>query len=184
MVATRLITAEDLEAMGSEAEKRYELIDGILVAVEGVGGRHGGINIELASNLRNHIRPRKLGWLFSADTRFLIQRNPDLVQMPDISFIRADRIPPQGLWEGIIPIAPDMATEIASPGDTGAEVRRKIQRFLDAGTRLAWIVWPRQRAVSVLRPGQPEMWLTEDDELDGGDVIPGFKLPIASIFID
>jgi Uma2 family endonuclease len=184
MVATRLMTAEDLEAMGPEAEKRFELIDGALVEVEGVGGRHGGINTDLASNLNNHVRPRKLGRVLSADTRFVIKRDPDLVQMPDVSFIRAERIPSQGLWEGIVPIPPDLAAEIASPGDTGAEVRRKAQRYLDAGVRLVWIIWPRQRAVSVLRPGQPEMWLTEDGELDGGDVIPGFRLPVASIFID
>jgi Uma2 family endonuclease len=184
MVATRLMTAEDLEAMGAEAEKRYELIDGVLVEVEGVGGRHGGMNIEIASELRNFTRLRKLGRVFSADTRFIIRRDPDVVLMPDVSFIRADRIPPDGLWERTVPIPPDLATEIASPNDTMAEVRRKAQRYLDAGVPLVWIVWPRRRAVSVLRPGQPELLLTEDGELDGSDVIPGFRLPVAAIFAD
>jgi Uma2 family endonuclease len=184
MVATRLMTAEDLEAMGPEAEKRYEIIDGVLAEVEGVGGRHGGINTEIVYALHSFTRPRKLGRVFSADTRFILRRNPDLVQMPDVSFIRAERIPPEGLWERTVPIPPDFATEIASPNDTAAEVRRKAQRLLDAGVRLVWIVWPRRREVSVLRSDQPEVVLREGDELDGGDVIPGFRLPVASIFAD
>jgi Uma2 family endonuclease len=184
MVATRLMTAEDLEAMGSAAEKRYELIDGVLVEVEGVGGRHGGINTEIVFALRLASDNGRLGRVFSADTRFVIKRHPDIVQMPDVSFIRAERLPAVGLWEGIVPIVPDLAVEIASPSDSGAEVRRKAQRYLDANVPLVWIVWPRQRAVSVLRPGQPERLLTEHDELDGGDVIDGFRLPVATIFVD
>ena len=184
MVATRLMTAEDLEAMGPKAEKRFELIDGVLVEADGVGGRHGGVNTDIVFALTGYTRPRKLGRVFSADTRFILHRDPDLVQMPDVSFIRAERIPPGGLWESSIPIPPDLATEIASPNDTAAEVRRKAHRYLDAGVRLVWIVWPERRAVSVFRAGEAELWLTENDELDGGDVIPGFRLPIASIFAD
>jgi Uma2 family endonuclease len=178
------MTAEGLEAMGSAAEKRYELIDGVLVEVEGAGARQGAINTEFASELHGFTRPRKLGRVFSADTRFVIKRDPDIVQMPDISFVRTERLPVDGLWEGIVPIVPDLAVEIASPSDSGAEVRRKAQRYLDANVPLVWIVWPRQRAVSVLRPGQPERLLTEHDELDGGDVIDGFRLPVATIFVD
>jgi Uma2 family endonuclease len=63
-------------------------------------------------------------------------------------------------------------------------VRRKAALYLDHGVRLVWIVLPRQRTVSVLLPGQPERVLHERDELDGGDVIPGFRLPVASIFAD
>jgi len=184
MVATRLLTAEDLEAMGPEAEKRYELIDGVLVEVEGVGGRHGGINSEIVSALHVFTRSRRLGRVLSADTRFILGRDPDLVLMPDVSFIRAERIPAGGLWDRMVPVPPDFATEIASPNDTGAEVRRKAQRYLDAGVRLVWIVWPRRHEVSVFRPGQPEAVFREGDELAGGDVIPEFRLAVAAIFAD
>jgi hypothetical protein len=49
---------------------------------------------------------------------------------------------------------------------------------------MVWLVWPRRRTVSVLRPGQPEIELTENDELDGLDVVPGFRLPVAALFVD
>lgn len=182
MVATRLMTAEDLEAMGSEAEKRFEIIDGVLVEVEGMGGRHGKVNTRIVVDLGGFVLSHELGELFSADTRFKIKHDPDVVVMPDISFIRADRLPPGEIWDQTVPIPPDFATEIASPNDTDAAVRRKAQRLLDAGVRLVWIVWPRRQEVSVLWPDHPEVVFGLGDELDGGDVIPGYRLPVATIF--
>jgi Uma2 family endonuclease len=184
MVTTRLFTAEDLDAMGPEAEKRYELIDGMLVEVEGMGGRHGTMCTEIVTELRLFTRERKLGRVFTEGTRFRIAQDPDVVLMPDVSFVRSDRIPREGIWERTVPIPPDFAAEIASPNDTMAEVRRKAQRYLDAGVLLVWIVWPGRREVSVIRPGQPEVVLDEDEVLDGGDVIPGFRLPVSAIFAD
>jgi Uma2 family endonuclease len=184
MVATRLFTAEHLEAFTENEEKLYEVIDGVLVRNEGVGGRHGNMSVEVGSEIHSFTRPRRLGRVFGADTRFILRRDPDLVLIPDVAFIRAERIPPDGLWERIIPIPPDFALEIASPTDTMSAVRRKAALYLDHGVRLVWIVLPRQRTVSVLLPGQPERVLHERDELDGGDVIPGFRLPVASIFAD
>jgi Uma2 family endonuclease len=182
MVATRLMTAEDLDAMGPEAEKRYEIIDGVLIEVEGMGGRHGRLSARLVVHLGGHVQRNELGEIFTEATRFKLKHDPDVVVMPDVSFIRADRLPPGDVWERTVPIPPDFATEIASPNDTATEVRRKAQRLLDAGVRLVWIVWPKRREVSVLRLGQPELVVGESGELDGGDVIPGFRLPVASIF--
>src|SRR5439155_25883596 len=112
------------------------------------------------------------------------RRDPGVVLMPDVAFSRAERLPEGGVWEGTVPIAPDFAAEVASPNDTMAEIRRRGRRYLDAGVRLVWLVWPRQRAVSVLRQGHPELLLTENDELDGGDVVPGFRMSVAAIFAD
>ena len=184
MVTTRLLTAEDLEAMGSEAEKRFELVDGALREVEGVDGRHGNIEFNLGVELGIYNRERRAGRFFTSDTRFAIARNPDTVLMPDLAFIRADRIPATGVWEGIVPIVPDLVVEIASPNDTGEAVRRKAARYLDAGVGVVWIVWPRRRAVTVLRAGEPDLLLSANDVLDGGDVLPGFRLPVAAIFAE
>jgi len=182
MVATRLFTAEDLEAFTENEEKLYEVVDGVLMRNEGVGGRHGNMSFEIGYNLHAFTGPRRLGRVFGGDTRFILRRDPDLVLIPDIAFVRAARIPAEGVWERIIPIPPDFALEIASITDTAAAVRRKAALYLDHGVRLVWIVWPSQRSVSVLQLGQPEMMLHEGDELDGADVIPGFRLPVAEIF--
>jgi Uma2 family endonuclease len=184
MVTTGLLTAEDLEAMGAEAEKRYELIDGMLHEVEGVGGRHGDIEFGLGVDLGAYNRRYRVGKFFTSDTRFIIGREPDIVLMPDIAFVRADHIPATGVWEGMVPIAPDLVVEIASPNDTGAKVREKATRWLDVGVEIVWVLWPKRRAVSILRSGQPEVILTADDVLDGGSLLPGFRLPVAAIFAE
>jgi Uma2 family endonuclease len=103
MVATRLFTAEHLEAFTENEEKLYEVIDGVLVRNEGVGGRHGNMSVEVGSEIHSFTRPRRLGRVFGADTRFILRRDPDLVLIPDVAFIRAERIPPDGLWERLLP---------------------------------------------------------------------------------
>jgi Uma2 family endonuclease len=72
--------------------------------------------------------------------------------------------------------------EDVSPGDRAAAIEEKVMDFLDAGTRLVWVVYPRPRTVTVYLPDRTARELREGDELDGGEVLPGFRLPVAGIF--
>ncbi len=82
-------------------------------------------------------------------------------------------------WQG----APDLAVEVGSPGDTLKEVREKVEDWLAAGTRAVWVVNPKRRSVSVYRSTADVTRLSESDELDGGDVVPGFRCRVADIFV-
>jgi len=123
-----------------------------------------------------------LGIVFAAETGFLLTRQPDTVRAPDIAFIAQQRVPKTGVWQGFIPLAPDLAVEVVSPSDRVYEVDEKVQDWLDNGTRLVWVVNPRTRTVTVNRAGSQPKILTASDELTGDDVVPGFTCPVREIF--
>src|SRR5215216_2421839 len=178
--ATKLMTAEELEAMGS-ADELLELIEGEILEVAAAGGKHGAIESRLHHHISVCVYRDSLGELFGSDTGFMIGRNPDSVLMPDIAFVAAERIPDEGVWDGFVPLAPDLAVEIASPSNRKGELLRKIGLFLGSGTRLAWLVRPKERTITVFKPDAPEQVLGARDAMDGGDVLPGFSLQLVEL---
>lgn len=178
---TRLLTADDLDPMGGEM-KLLELYDGVLRETEPMGGRHGEVQIEISGPLHAHVRANRLGRIYPSDTHFILFRDPDTVVMPDVAFVRSDRLPSESARERFMPLAPDFAVEVLSPSNRLAEVREKIALYLRAGVPLVWLVDPRARAVTVYIAGQEPLVLYQDATLDGGEVIPGFRLPVAHIF--
>lgn len=84
--------------------------------------------------------------------------------------------------EGFVPFAPDLAVEIVSPNDRAYEIYDKVRQYLEGGTRLVWVVWPRHRSLTVFTSDGTVGELREGDKLDGGDMIPGFGVQVAEIF--
>jgi Uma2 family endonuclease len=111
-----------------------------------------------------------------------VLHNPDKILIPDVAFVRAARLPPEGERWHIAPFAPNFAVEVVSPNDTSDEVNEKIELYQRAGVPLIWIVLPPPRVVDVYVLDEPRRQLREGDVLDGGDVIPDFRLPVAEIF--
>jgi len=181
MVATRLMTVEDLETMGKEGTS-FELFDGVLREHPGMSIQHGYLGFDLGFSLASWVKPRGLGVFFTSETQFTLSRNPDTVVKPDISFIRTERMPPPEEHDRISRIPPDFAVEIVSPGDRRAEIEDKIRRYQAAGVPLLWYVAPARRTVTVYTLDQEPVELGGDGVLDGGEVFPGFTLPVAEIF--
>ncbi len=182
MSTATLITAEQLLEM---PENRWnELVEGELRPMTPAGWRHGAVVTRLAGMLDRHVRERNLGLVLSGDPGFFLARDPDTVRAPDIAFIRADRLaaapPREAFWPG----APDLAVEVVSPGDALSEVRDKALAWLDAGAALVWVVNPARRAVTVFRSPSDIETLSAGAELDGGDLLPGFRCPIADLFVN
>ena len=179
---TQLMTAEELYMMPSD-NFRYELVKGELRKMSPGSYKHGKVIGNLTGPLVQHVREHKLGVVCGAETGFKIAQNPDTVRAPDISFIsqaEMDRIgDPDGYWPG----APDLAVEVISPSDTVSEVEEKVQEYLQAGTRLVWVVSPRLLTVTVYRSLTDIKILTVNDTLDGEDVVPGFRFPVNEIFV-
>ena len=180
MSITKLYTAADLLAMGSDAP--YELIEGELVEVSPSKGRASGVGIIIGAELVAFVRPRRLGQVTGADGGYLLSRDPDTVRAPDVGFIRAELVPDGLPEDDFVPFPPDLAVEVMSPSDRWVDLERKARRYLDAGTRLVWVVRNDRRAVVVFAPGRAPIELGEDDALDGEDVLPGFRLPVAGIY--
>jgi Uma2 family endonuclease len=181
MVATRILTAEDLEAMGEEGE-RYEIVRGELREVQGMGIRHGASGARLQWYLTTFVYERNLGEVLTSDTRYVFPGDPPSTLAPDISFVRGDRWPAGELPEGYGRVVPDLVAEFKSPSNTEREMRERVEIYLGAGVPMVLLVRDIPRTVSVFRADGSEQLLTEDDELDGDPVLPGFRLRVSEIF--
>jgi Uma2 family endonuclease len=176
----RSMTADELLAMPNDGIRR-ELVDGELREMNPPGWEHGEIAGNILGELRSHVLKSKLGKAAS-EVSYRLVEGPDTVRVPDVSFVRADRLPRTGRVSGFWPGAPDLAVEIVSPTDRYSDVAAKIHEYLDAGTRMILVVDPPRRTITVHRSRTDVAVLTEDDVLDGGDVVPGWKLPVRDIF--
>lgn len=178
MVTTALMTADELYALPDE--RRGELIRGVIQPVTPVGKPHWRITGLLDRRVGVFVEAHGLGEI-GPEAGFILFRNPDTILGPDLAFVRADRLPPlseEGFFEG----PPDLAIEVLSPSNTPVQIADKVALYLEAGTRLVWVVDPPQRTVTVHAPGLTPRTLRVGDTLDGGDVLPGFALPLAELF--
>lgn len=178
---TKLMTAEELLAL-PRGEFRYELINGELKQMSPAGRRHGKHAANAARVLGNYVADNDLGDVFAAETGFMLRRSPDLVRAPDAAFVRKERVEEVGDSEGYFPGAPDLAIEVVSPGDTAYEVEEKIATWFEYGARGVWVMYPKTHTIVVHRSSGEVARLTEGDTLDGGDVVPGFRLKVADLF--
>jgi Uma2 family endonuclease len=185
--APRRMTAADLLRMPDEA-RRYELVDGRLVQTMPAGGEHGDAGSTFNALVWIFVREHRLGRVLGAETGFDLSAcgQPDTVLAPDVAYVRAERVPPRDspTWPEFWPLAPDLVVDVASPTQCGPELAAKARRWLAAGVRLVWVVWPARQEVDLWRPGadEPVATLGNADMLDGLDVLPGFRRPVAEPF--
>ena len=173
------MTAEELLRLDAGG-RRTELVRGVLVVREPAGYQHGEVASELANRLTNHVKAGGLGRILAAETGFKLVSAPDTVRAPDIAFVRTERLPTPPP-AGFASFAPDFVVEVLSPGDRPGKVLAKVADWLEAGTKLVWLVDPIRRLARVYRADGAESLHGPDDALDGEDVVPGFRCPIAEI---
>ena len=181
-VIKTLTTADELLHLPDDGY-RYELVKGELLHMPPAGGEHGATIMNIGAPLHLHVKKNALGIVFGAETGFKIASDPDTVRAPDVAFIRRDRIAEGGVSKGYISGAPDLAVEVISPGDTYTEVEDKVNQWLDAGTRMVIVANPRNKTLKVHRSRTDVIVLTESDELDCGDVVPGFTCKVFGLFV-
>lgn len=178
---TRPVTAEELFNMPDDG-CRYELVRGELRKMAPAGQYHGEYAINITAPLATYVRANGLGKVYAAETGFKIGSDPDHVLAPDASFVSRERLEAIGEGPGYWPAAPDLAIEVISPSDRYTEIAEKVRDWLDAGTRMVIVVNPRGRDATVHIPNREPVTLTEDDTLDGGEVVPGWNMPVKDIF--
>jgi Uma2 family endonuclease len=153
---------EERETAGQEASLVETFISALLVAF----ARSTGLGIVTSSSGGYRI--------FPAD--------PNKVRFPDLSFIRADRLPGGKPFRGHCPVVPDLIVEVISPNESVYRLHQKIHDYRAAGVRMLWVVNPDTREVQVMRNDGTGVFLAEKDTLDGGDVLPGFSCTVKSFF--
>jgi Uma2 family endonuclease len=177
----REYTPEDLLTMpGGE---NFELVNGRLVERH-MGLLAGWVGGELIRVLGNHCHQHRLGWIFpGGDAGYQgFPGSPRTVRKPDVSFVRHGRFREDQVPAGYSSVVPDLVAEVISPNDKYEEVDEKIEEYLRAGVRLVWVISPRNHTVRVYRANGSSHSLREGDELDGEDVLPGFRYAVRDLF--
>jgi Uma2 family endonuclease len=177
-IVEQITTAEQLLSANLQ---HCELIGGELVMMSPAGFDHGRFASRIVAALQNHVTPRGLGIVTTAEAGFQLAHDPDTVRAPDVAFVRAERFPPGGV-KGFFQGAPDIAVEVVSPSDRASEVAAKVQDWLRAGCSLVWVVDPESRTVTVHRSPKEIAILTAADTLVGIDVLPEFLMPVVKVF--
>ena len=178
-VAQPTITADELLRMPDG--DRFEIVDGELLERE-MGSLAGWISNRVGASLERYARQHG-GIAFGEGAWYRCYNDdPERVRKPDASYIRPGRLPGDEIPSGYITIPPDVAVEVISPNDVYYDVEAKVEEYLDAGVPLVWLINPDNRSVRVFRADQPVVQLRAADELTGGDVLPGFRCPVAELF--
>ena len=175
------MTAEELIELPAD-DYKYELVEGELIRMPPTGGEHGKLAARLVRLLDEYAEAHDLGIVCTAEAGFILRRTPDTVRAPDVSFVAKDRIPATGVPKTYWPFAPDLAVEVVSPSDRFDEVQTKVADYLAAGARLVWVVHPTTRTVFVYRSAHNVQALGEADELNGEEVLTGFRCPVSRVF--
>jgi Uma2 family endonuclease len=174
-------TERDLLELNARTNRLYELVDGVLVE-KVMGYAEGSLALWLGFLIQSFLQEHDLGNLSGADATMKLM--PGLVRIPDLAFTVWEKFPVRGqLPTRPIPgLVPDLAVEVLSKGNTRGEMQRKLREYFLAGTRLVWFVSARKRTVQVFTAPDRSVTLTENQTLDGGDVLPGLALPVKRIF--
>ncbi|MCB9876061.1 MAG: Uma2 family endonuclease [Planctomycetes bacterium] len=183
MLEERVWTADDLLTL-DEPGWCHEIIRGDLRRMTGPGWTHGRITMRLGARIDAFAESTGLGITLAAETGFILERNPDTVRCPDVAFVRRERVP--DIWtRGHLEGAPDLVVEVASPNDSFAWLHDKMLQWMGSGAAMGWLVEPERARVNVYRRNDAGGFLVEvltDGVLRGGDVLPGFELPLAELF--
>jgi Uma2 family endonuclease len=136
----------------------------------------------VAGYLGGHVLPHGLGEVFASECAFFPTGEAGVLLVPDVAFVRAERLPPPAERPGYLDLAPDLAVGIAEAPLWPPHVADHLSDYLESGVALIWIVDPVASRVTVHTPGAAERVLAPGDTLDGGAVIPEFRLPVAALF--
>lgn len=175
-------TEQDVIDIHDREKRLCELVDGVLVE-KTVGYQESFLAVVISSLTWTFVKERRLGIVLRSDG--MAKLSPGLIRIPDVSFIRwerhSDRVVPALPF---VPFAPDLAVEVLSPSNTAKEMERKLEDYFGSGVRLVWYVDPAKRTAEVFTAVGRSVVLREGDTLDGGEVLPGFALPLAQLFAE
>ncbi len=170
MTATTQVAYED--------DLDYEIVDG-QKEVKIAGARHGRIGGKVLSSIEVYLERNPIGGVYLSNTTFLIGKNE---RMPDVSFVSAERFPPEGEPSGKWEIAPDLAVEVVSPTDIWDKVNDKVKEYFAAGVRQVWLVSQPLQQVLVYDSLTQIKVVTADEDLTSDTLLPGFRCRVADLF--
>ena len=173
-------TEGDLVRLLDEKTGLCELVDGGLVG-KTMGYGESNVAVIVAQLIMVYLDNNPIGMVIgeSGPVRTVASQ----VRLPDVGFIRYERLPKNdGARRAVLPVAPDLAIEILSPSNTVKEMQRKLEEYFAAGSQLVWYIDPVARPTKGYVSPTNYAEIDAAGTLDGGDVLPGFRLSLADVF--
>ncbi len=178
-VAPETMSAEEFER--NYLGKPAELIRGKVREKMPAGRRHGRVAMSIGAEIATFVRKHNLGETLAAETGFVLRTSRgESVRAPDVAFICKERLTQDE--EGFSRIVPDLVVEVVSPQDTPAYLNDKVMEWLEAGVKVVWVIDPAHRTVAIWRADGSHETLDEGATLTGEAVLPGFRVPVRSLF--
>ena len=177
---SKLMTADELLALPKGDGSRFELIRGVLIKKMPSGKSQGLVSSRIDRILGNYAEDNDYGDTLSNDTGHRLERNPDTVRAPDVAWFAPGRLPED--VAGFPEVAPDLAVEVKSPSNSWPEITEKAYMWLCYGSQQAWVADPATATLIIFRLNENPVTLTEDDVLEGGEMLPGFSTPVWRLF--
>lgn len=162
---------------------RFELVEGEVVELTPPGFEHGDVAGNAFFAVKAYVKGQRLGRVVM-EAGFFLRRGPDTVRGPDISYYSYERLPSDLRPKGYAEAAPDLAVEVVSPNDRSEEVEARIRELFEAGVARLWVVYPLTRTVHDWTGPASVGILEEPDTLEGDPQLPGFRMPVGTLFED
>jgi Uma2 family endonuclease len=173
-------TEEDLLELQSVDDRLYELVNGTLVE-KPMCWKESLLAMWLGHTIQTYLNDNDLGVVAGADATLRLREH--LVRIPDVAFVQWENVPPDDA-PPIPDLAPDLAVEVISPSNTPKEMALKRTEYFKAGTLLVWQVYPGRKEVEVYTSPTRVQTLRLGDTLEGGGVLPRFRLALSDLFAD
>jgi Uma2 family endonuclease len=162
-------------------ESNVELVRGQVVRYPMAGAKHGFINSNADSIIRDFVRSHKLGRVMSSDT--LVRITADTARGADVCFLSYAKLPTGvPLPDGILELPPELVIEVKSPSDLWTDLLGKVLDYLRAGVGVVLVIDPKTESASVFRPGERQDIFEKEQTLTIPDVLPGFEVPVVRFF--
>jgi Uma2 family endonuclease len=178
-ITQRTLTLEQFLQL-PEAEPALEYIDGVVTQKVSPHGPHSTAQYRIAERINRYAEPRKLAFAFPELREIFDGASP----VPDISVFRWDRIPrdERGRPRNRFTAPPDIAIEIASPGQSVRALIARCRWYVEHDVLIAILVRTGNESVTVVRPGQPDQVLRGNERIDLTPILPGFELAGQELF--
>jgi Uma2 family endonuclease len=182
-VPTTELASGPIDLTAVEPDSHYEVVNGKAVEKPALGVFETWFASELFGWLQRSLGIQEHGRVLS-EMLFLLDAANDLKRRPDLAFVSHQRwarnrpVPRTAAWE----VIPDLAIEIISPTNLACEVLVRVDDYFRSGVRSVWVVYPVEEQVYVYESPTSVRILTRSDRLELPAILPGFQLPLESLF--
>ena len=183
MLSPTLLTSENDVALLVQDEPLYEIVDGQRVDLQPMSVYTTWLASRLHGRLWPYVEDKGLG-MSVTEMLFVLDAEHNLRRRPDVAFVSTARwpldraLPETGDWD----VVPDLAVEVISPNDVFKDVLAKVREYFHYAVHVVWVIAPEEQQVYVYDAPTHVHILTGQDELTGGEVVPGFRLPLGQLF--